>query len=136
MILIKSFLTGVAYDCFKIIHQYLNEGDKVLECYSCLKMMVQAYLQVCFFLIFLNARGSLKRLYLYIKLLQSSTIFKQKNNEGNQNQNHNFYNSKNIIATLRIALQKKSSFPSRISSVNVNKSAGNCGFGHIYCRNP
>ena len=136
MILIKSFLTGVAYDCFKIIHQYLNEGDKVLECYSCLKMMVQAYLQVCFFLIFLNARGSLKRLYLHIKLLQSSTIFKQKNNEGNQNQNHNFYNSKNIIATLRIALQKKSSFPSRISSVNVNKSAGNCGFGHIYCRNP
>ena len=92
MILIKSFLTGVAYDCFKIIHQYLNEGDKVLECYSCLKMMVQAYLQVCFFLIFLNARGSLKRLYLYIKLLQSSTIFKQKNNEGNHNQNDNFYN--------------------------------------------
>ena len=92
MILIKSFLTGVAYDCFKIIQQYLNEGDKVLECYSCLKMMVQAYLQVCFFLLFSVARGSLKRFYLYIKLLQSSTIFKQKNNHGNHNHNHNFYN--------------------------------------------
>ena len=24
----------------------------------------------------------------------------------------------------------------RISSVNVTKSAGNCGFGHIYWKNP
>ena len=38
MILIKSFLTGVLYDCFKLIYAYLNEGDKVHECYSCLKM--------------------------------------------------------------------------------------------------
>ena len=33
-------------------------------------------------------------------------------------------------------LLKKSSFPSRISSVNVTKSAENCGFGHIYWWNP
>ena len=33
-------------------------------------------------------------------------------------------------------LQKKWSFPSRISSVNVAKSAVFCGFGHIYWRNP
>ena len=32
--------------------------------------------------------------------------------------------------------QKMKSFPLRISSVNVTKSAGNCGFGHIYRRNP
>ena len=32
-------------------------------------------------------------------------------------------------------LQKKWSFPWRISSVNVTKSPGNCGFGHIYWRN-
>ena len=32
--------------------------------------------------------------------------------------------------------QKKWSFPSRISSVNVTKSSGNCGFGHFYWRNP
>ena len=33
-------------------------------------------------------------------------------------------------------LHKKWSFPSRVSSVNVTKSAGNCEFGHIYWRNP
>ena len=34
------------------------------------------------------------------------------------------------------ALHKKWSFPLRISSVNVTKSAGNCGFGQIYWRIP
>ena len=34
------------------------------------------------------------------------------------------------------SLHKKWSFPVRISSVNVTKSAGNCWFGHIYWRNP
>ena len=33
------------------------------------------------------------------------------------------------------ALHKKWNFTLRISSVNVTKSAGNCGFGHIYWRN-
>ena len=33
-------------------------------------------------------------------------------------------------------LHKKWSFPLRISSVNVTKSAANCGFDHIYWRNP
>ena len=32
--------------------------------------------------------------------------------------------------------QKRWSFPLRISSVNVTKSAGNCRFGHIYWRIP
>ena len=31
-----------------------------------------------------------------------------------------------------VALHKKLSFPFRISSVNVTKSVGNCGFGNIY----
>ena len=31
-----------------------------------------------------------------------------------------------------LALQKKYSFPLKISSVNVIKSAENCRFGHIY----
>ena len=35
-----------------------------------------------------------------------------------------------------ISLYKKWSFPLRIASVNVTKSAGNCGFGHIYWNNP
>ena len=33
-------------------------------------------------------------------------------------------------------LHKKWSFPLRISSVNVTKPIGNCGFGHIDWRNP
>ena len=33
-------------------------------------------------------------------------------------------------------LHKRWSFPIRISSVNVTKAAGNCGFDHIYWRNP
>ena len=37
---------------------------------------------------------------------------------------------------LQETLHKKWSFPLRISSVNVTKSAGNCIFGHIYWRNP
>ena len=37
---------------------------------------------------------------------------------------------------LQQTLHKKWSFPLRISSVNVTKSAGNWGFGHIYWRNP
>ena len=80
MIFIKSFLAEVSYDCVKLISVYVNEGDKVCECYSCLKMMIQVSLHVCFFTKFFIKHASLKRFYLYIKLLQSSTIFKQKTN--------------------------------------------------------
>ena len=104
MILIKSFLTGVLYDCFKLIYAYLNEGNEVCECYSCSKMVIQACLYVGFSTIFFIKRASLKRLYLQLKLLQSSAIFKQKNN-------HNFFttpNSRNVIATLRIVTIERS----------------------------
>ena len=77
MILIKYF-----YDCFKLIYACLNEEGKVREFYSCLKMIVQTDLHVVFFAIFYIKRLPLKRFYLYMKLLQSSTIFKQKNNHG------------------------------------------------------
>ena len=43
---------------------------------------------------------------------------------------------RHVFHLLEIALHKKWSFPSRISSVNVTKSAGNCKFGHIYWRIP
>ena len=59
---------------------YLNKGDKVHECYSCLKVMIQTQLHVGFLTIFFIRRASLKLFYLYMKLLQSSTNFKQKNN--------------------------------------------------------
>ena len=42
----------------------------------------------------------------------------------------------NFIEVVYWTLHKKWSFPLRISSLNVTKSAGNCGFGHIYWRNP
>ena len=40
-----------------------------------------------------------------------------------------------LFFNLFLALLKKWGLPLRISSVNVTKSAGNCGFGHIYWRN-
>ena len=69
MILIKSFLKGVMYDRFKLIYAYFKTGDKVR-----VKMIVQTHLRVGFFTIFFIRRASLKRFYLYTKLLQSSTI--------------------------------------------------------------
>ena len=65
-IFIKSFLTRVLHDYFKLIYAYLNEGDKVCKCYSCLKTIVQAYLHVGFFAIFFIKSASRKRLYLAI----------------------------------------------------------------------
>ena len=38
-------------------------------------------------------------------------------------------------ALLLVSLHKKWSYPLRISSVNLTKSAANSGFGHIYWRN-
>ena len=56
----------------------MNKGDKVCECYSCLKMIVQAHLHVGFFTILFIKRALLKRFYSYMKLLQSRTVYKQK----------------------------------------------------------
>ena len=39
------------------------------------------------------------------------------------------------MLSLSLSLHKKWSFPLTISSVSVSKSAGNCGFGHIYWKN-
>ena len=79
-ILIKSFLIRVLYYCYKLTYAYLNEGDKVCECYSCFKIVMQAHLHVGFFAIFFIERVLLKRFYLSLKLLQSKTIFRQKGN--------------------------------------------------------
>ena len=75
MILIKSLLTGVLYDSFKLIYAYLNEADKVRECYNCLKMMMQANLHVRFFFTILFVKcASIKRFYLDMKLLYSIRV--------------------------------------------------------------
>ena len=75
MIVIKSFLTGIFYDCFELICMYLNEWNRVCECYSCL--MIQGHLHLSFMTIFFIKPASIKLFYLYMKLLQSSTIFKE-----------------------------------------------------------
>ena len=41
-----------------------------------------------------------------------------------------------VLFSNQQALHKKWSFPLRISSVNVTKSADNFVYGHIYWRNP
>ena len=38
------------------------------------------------------------------------------------------------LVEMAITLHKKWSFPLRVSSVNLTKSAGNCGLCYIYCR--
>ena len=107
MILIKSFLTRVLFDFFKLLCAHINEWAKVRKCYSCLKMIIQAHLLI-FFTINSIKRASRKRFYLYIKRLQSSTIFQQRNNHEvwcDWNFYMNFLttdNSKNVIATLNI----------------------------------
>ena len=55
---------------FQTLYAYLNERDKVRECYSCLKIVTQAQLHVDFSTIFIIKRASLKRFYLYMKLFQ------------------------------------------------------------------
>ena len=55
-----------------------NERDKICKCCSCLKIMIQSYLLAGFFTVFIIKRASFKKLNFYMKLLQSSTIFKQK----------------------------------------------------------
>ena len=76
-------------------------------------MVVQAQLHVGFFTIFFIKRASLKRFLLYMKLLQSSTIFKQKvimKTLAINILHEIFYNSqfKNIISTLRTVTIKTS----------------------------
>ena len=59
MILIKSFLTEVSIGRFKLIYTYLNERDKIRECYSYLKRMIKAHVHVVFFTILFIKRASL-----------------------------------------------------------------------------
>ena len=82
MILIKSFFPGILHVSLKLIYTSLNERDKVRECYSCLKLMIQAHLFVGFFRMLFIKRASHKLFYLYINFLQSSTILKKKKKHG------------------------------------------------------
>ena len=90
-------------------------------------MIMQTHLHVALFTIYFFKRASLKRFYLYMKLLQSSTILKQKNNH-EVSYDKNFFvkvfttpNSKNIIATLRIITTEKSKSNSLLHYISMKK---------------
>ena len=84
MILMKSFLTGVLCDYMIYTWMIYQTYIRVFKWKGwrsrkwCLKMMIQSHLHVGFFTIFFIKLASLKRFYFYMKLLQSSSIFKQK----------------------------------------------------------
>ena len=67
MIRIKSFLTGVSYNDFKLTYVYFNEEPR--ERYSYLKSMLQACLHVCFFkffqFVFPNSKNIITTLRIY-----------------------------------------------------------------------
>ena len=67
MVLIKSFLTEALYNRSKLFYGYSNEGDKVGECYSCLKFMIQTYLRVDFLKTFFIKHVSLKGTVMQIE---------------------------------------------------------------------
>ena len=72
---------------------------------------------------------------LNIKIKKPKDNFNS-NNDSDNNYFYNDYNNNNPLDYKNhVTLNKKWSFPLRISSVNVTKSAGSCGFGHIYWRN-
>ena len=60
------------------LYVYLNEGDNVRKSYCCLKMVIQTHLHLVFFTMLFIKHELLKRFYLFMKVLQSSTIFKRK----------------------------------------------------------
>ena len=69
MIRIKSFLTGVSYNGFKLTYVYFNEELKPRERCSYLKSMLQARLHVRFFkffqFVFPNSKNIITTLRIY-----------------------------------------------------------------------
>ena len=72
MVLIKSFLTGVWYDSFRLTCAYSDEREEVRERYSCLKMIVQPHLHFDFFTIVFIKRALRKQFYLNVHYLSGS----------------------------------------------------------------
>ena len=73
----------------------------------------------------------------YEDLLRKSpySVQMRENRDHKSSEYRHFLRSDRFLSCGSYAAQKWS-FPLRISSVNVSKSIGNCGFGHIYWRNP
>ena len=77
MIFIKFFWKGFVW-LFQIYICTYKWRNKLCECYSCLKMIVQAHLHVEFFPIFCIKSASLKRFYLYVKPCNQAQFLSKK----------------------------------------------------------
>ena len=83
-----------------------------------------------------------RKAYHKILLLFRNNLFNPFHATGQRNQWHGLRIISGVLilvcyaSATHIHCTKKWSFPLRISSVNVTKSAVSCGFGHIYWRNP
>ena len=109
MVPIKSFLTGVLHGCFKLIYQYLNEGDKVRECYSCLKLMVHGYLHIAIsYCFWLHVHDLSDSNYIWNCCNQAQFLNKTIVMKCLAIKLFTTRNSKNIIATLPIVALEKS----------------------------
>ena len=78
MALIKSFLVGALYSS-KLIYLYLNKGNNVCEMLQLFEIDDTSTFTCWLFQNIFMKHVSFKPFYWYIKLLQSSTIFKQRN---------------------------------------------------------
>ena len=73
--------------------------------------------------ILIQIEYSENKVYLTLKIFFSCSTFQ-------------FVVSFFIVLYCFFTLHEKPSFQLKIFSVNVTRSGGNCGFGHIYCRDP
>ena len=77
MILIKPFVTEVSYDRYMLIYANLDEGNGIGECYSPLKLLIQAHLLLCCLLIkSLKFYSMLKNIYSVTSHIASKTLQK------------------------------------------------------------
>ena len=68
----QILLNGGLYDCFKLLYAYWNEGEKICECYSCLKMVIQVHFS-------LNVHHLNDSIYIW-NCYNQTQFLKQKNN--------------------------------------------------------
>ena len=98
---------------FKLIYSYLNKGDLVHECYSCLKMKVQAHLHLVFSQYFSVNVRNLNDYNFCIKYFTTP-------------------DSKYIIATLRIVSIEKNWVDILSNSEIIDKSECVCMSMELY----
>ena len=113
-----------------------NESFLLVEPHSRVTCFVEKKLQL-FFLKYISIRA----ICIVLIRLISTVLYDMLWTHGGSNSwekptASGFKTEQCSFTILSIALHKKWIFPLRISSANVIKSAGDCGFGRIYWRNP